>query len=324
MDDTDTTRDAALGLLDVMIGIRLVEERLHQLFSDGEVPGFLHLSVGQEAVAAGVCAHLSRQDTLASTHRGHGHALAKGVPLDGFFLELLGRDGGLCRGRGGSMHVADFEAGMLGANGIVGAGLPLAVGSALSHQVLDNGRIAVAVFGDGALAEGAVHESLNMAALWRLPIVFVCENNGWSEFSPSRRQFAAEPTAFARAFGIEALAVDGNDALAVSAAFAAMAAAARAGRPGFLECLTTRVHGHFVGDPQRYRPESDIAAARDKDPVARLEKGLLDDGVRAAAVAALRETWRGRIEAAVARARRAPSPSLADALQGVYAPGGAA
>src|SRR5271156_4463003 len=162
--------------------IREVEQRLSVLFGDGEIPGFIHLSIGQEAVAVGIAAALQRHDTLASNHRGHGHALAKGLDVSRFFLEILGRSEGYCGGRGGSMHVADMSVGMLGANGIVGAGLSIALGSALAHRTLGRPAIAVAFFGDGALAEGLLHECLNLAAVWRLPLLFVCENNGWGEF----------------------------------------------------------------------------------------------------------------------------------------------
>ena len=190
-------RATVMALHATMCLIRETETRLSHLFADGEIPGFIHLSIGQEGVAAGVVAALRRDDTLASNHRGHGHALAKGVDLDSFFLEIMGRTEGICRGRGGSMHIADMTTGMLGANGIVGAGLPIAVGSALAHQVKGSDCLACVFFGDGALAEGVLHESFNLASIWQLPVLFVCENNGWSEFSPTAQQMAATPTALA-------------------------------------------------------------------------------------------------------------------------------
>lgn len=171
--------------------IRHVETALTRLFANGEVPGFIHLSIGQEAVAAGVAGVLLPQDSLATTHRGHGHVLARGMDVAGFMKEIMGREGGLCKGRGGSMHVADLSLGILGANGIVGAGIPIALGSAMAHRARKTGGVAVAFFGDGAMAEGVLHETLNMAALWKCPLLLVCENNGWSEFSPTSRQFAA-------------------------------------------------------------------------------------------------------------------------------------
>ncbi len=195
--------------------IRLAEETLQQLFLDGKVPGFLHLSIGQEAVASALSEWLGPGDTVSSNHRGHGHALAKGVDLTGFFAEILGRATGICGGRGGSMHVADLRLGMLGANGIVGAGLPITTGSALALKVQGKGAIAVVYFGDGALAEGLVHECLNIAKLWSLPVLFCCENNGWSEFSPSERQIAFTLQKLGEAYGIDYLHADGNDMLAM-------------------------------------------------------------------------------------------------------------
>jgi len=200
-----------------MLGIRLVELRLGRLFADGEVPGFIHLSVGQEAVAAAMGMVLRPDDTVASTHRGHGHALAKGIDMDDFFLELMAREEGICKGRGGSMHVANMSIGMLGANAIVGASIPIALGSALAHQVRKTDALAVAFFGDGAMAEGVLHESLNLAALWQLPLLFLCENNGWAEFSPTHKQFVAPLDKLSAAFSIPHAKVDGNDVLAVGA-----------------------------------------------------------------------------------------------------------
>lgn len=309
-----------IALLETMRLIRAAETRLSQLFADGEVPGFIHLSIGQEAVAAGVCAALRREDTLASNHRGHGHALAKGVDLDAFFLEILGRAEGICKGRGGSMHVADMSVGMLGANGIVGAGLPLAVGSALAHQVRRTGHIAAVFFGDGALAEGALHESLNLAAIWKLPVLFVCENNGWSEFSPTSRQIAGSGMAFAQSHTVPATSVDGNDAEAVLAAAEQLAAEIRlGGGPRFLEARTTRVRGHFEGDPQKYRDAADIDATQVADPIARLERVLVANGTTPAELAAIKDATDARVEAAVVKARAGSMPDPRQALADVYA-----
>ena len=309
-----------LSLYETMALIRLSEERLSRLFGDGEVPGFLHLSIGQEAVPVGICAALQPMDTVASTHRGHGHALAKGVDLCGFFAEILGRDAGLCRGRGGSIHVADLRVGMLGANGIVGGGLPLALGSALAHQVRRSGGVSVAFFGDGAMAEGVLHECLNLASLWKLPLVFVCENNGWSEFSPSDRQFAAQLGALGSAFGIPAVQVDGSDVEAVRVAASRVIPLARSGKgPQILECKTFRWRGHYEGDPQKYRDAGDLADARSRDPLvvsgARLEAmGISTDRIRA-----LQRAVETRIEDAVAAARLGREPDYAAAAADVYA-----
>src|SRR5579871_472194 len=219
-DGNDNAR--LLGFFEGILRVRRCEERLQQLFAEGEVPGFIHLGIGQEAISVGVMSALGDADTIGSTHRGHGHAIAKGMPLDGFFAELLAKETGVCRGRGGSMHVADMSVGMLGANGIVGAGLPIALGSALAHRNLGTGRIAVSFFGDGALAEGVLHESVNIARLWSLPILFVCEANGWSEFSPVGRQIAFDLAEWAGAYGLPYRKVDGNDVLAVADASGAM------------------------------------------------------------------------------------------------------
>jgi TPP-dependent pyruvate/acetoin dehydrogenase alpha subunit len=311
----------ALELLKTMRLIREAETRLAQLFADGEIPGFIHSSVGQEAVAVGVTAALKPGDTLASNHRGHGHAIAKGVDLDRFFLEIMGKADGICKGRGGSMHIADMTVGMLGANGIVAAGAPIAGGSALAHQVRKTGCISAVFFGDGALAEGALHESLNLAAVWKLPVLFVCENNGWSEFTPTARQYAGDACALARSHTLPAISVDGNDVLKVHAAASQLAEEARAGGgPRFLECLTRRWRGHFEGDPQKYRDPKEVAAASDDDPIVRLERHLVKGGTPAADVEAALNQAAERVAAAVARARRAAAPSAGEALADVYTP----
>jgi pyruvate dehydrogenase E1 component alpha subunit len=311
----------ALELLKTMRLIREAEIRLAQLFADAEIPGFIHSSIGQEAVAVGVTAALEPGDTLASNHRGHGHAIAKGVELDRFFLEIMGKADGICRGRGGSMHVADMAAGMLGANGIVAAGVPIAVGSALAHQVRRTGCIAAVFFGDGALAEGALHESLNLAAVWKLPVLFVCENNGWSEFSPTARQFAGDACALARSHTLPAVSVDGNDVLTVHAAAHQLAEEARAGGgPRFLECMTKRWRGHFEGDPQKYRDPKEMAPTSDDDPIVRLERHLLKGGTPAADLESAMSQAGERLAAAIANARRGAAPSPSEAMADVYTP----
>ena len=320
--NTPPAADRLLPLYRTMTLVRQVEQALSKLFADGEVPGFIHLSIGQEAIAAGVASALQAQDSLATTHRGHGHVLARGMAVEGFFKEIMGRDGGLCRGRGGSMHVADLSLGILGANGIVGAGVPIALGSAVAHQVRKTGGVAVAYFGDGAMAEGVLHETLNMAALWKAPLLLVCENNGWSEFSPTARQFAATLQALAAAFGIGYDPVDGNDALAVADAALAATAALRAGDgPRVLECTTHRVRGHFEGDPQKYRDADELQAVAARDPLARARAALLHAGTNADAIDRIDAEVAAHIDAAIAAARADALPSFAAAIADVYTPG---
>jgi acetoin:2,6-dichlorophenolindophenol oxidoreductase subunit alpha len=305
-------------LYEMMVLIRRTELRLSRIFADGEIPGFIHLSIGQEAVPAGVGAALEPSDTVASTHRGHGHALAKGMALDRFFLEILGREEGICGGRGGSMHVADLSIGMLGANGVVGAGIPIALGSALAHQVRGGRQIAVVFFGDGAIAEGVLHESLNMAALWKLPFLAVCENNGWAEFAPTSRQVAPPLGALATAFGIPYMDADGNDVEEVaSAAGTIVAKMRRGGGPHVLECRTTRVRGHFEGDPQKYREPIELGGP--DDALARARRRLAELGTSEEDIAAVESAVEQRIERAVAAARAGAAPDFARALRSVYA-----
>ena len=298
----------------MVLTIRRAEEALAELLAEGLIPGFIHLSIGQEAIAAGVMDGLTPADTITSTHRGHGHAIAKGMDLDAFFAELLGRDAGACRGRGGSMHVADIAKGMLGANGIVAAGMPIALGSALAHQMLKRDAIAVAFFGDGAMAEGLLHECLNLARLWNLPVLFVCENNGWGEFLPTAQQIVFTLEKLAAAHGIRHVSVDGNDVAAVAEATGRVVAKIRAsGGPMILECQTIRVGGHYEGDPQRGRYPADREKAAACDPVT-IARRLLPD----AAVARIDAEVAADIAAAIAFARAAPEPAWADAEGAVY------
>jgi TPP-dependent pyruvate/acetoin dehydrogenase alpha subunit len=308
------------ALYRMLVLIRRSEERLGTMFADGEVPGFIHLGIGQEAVSAGVMAALTPEDTIASTHRGHGHALAKGLPLEGFFAELLAKETGLCRGRGGSMHVADMSVGMLGANGIVGAGLSIALGSALAHRTLKRDAVSVAFFGDGALAEGLLHECLNMAALWRLPMLFVCENNGWGEFLPTSKQLSFKLKDLAAAYRIPHRAVDGNDVAAVAAAAATLVAEVRRDGPRILECTTHRVRGHFEGDAQKYRDAGELAELHRHDPLTIAARRLAEAGLDAQALAAIEAEVAAAIETAMAAARAAAPPAFAEALADVYSP----
>src|SRR5438552_7058473 len=227
-----------------MLVIRGFDERVAALYRDGEVPGFVHRSIGQEASAVGACWPLDPTDVITSTHRGHGHCLAKGLDPRGMFAELMGKDAGTNRGRGGSMHIADPARGIFGANGIVGAGLPIAVGAATAAQLRDDGSVAVAFFGDGAVAHGTFHEAVNLAAVWRLPVIFFCENNGYAEFSPAATQHAATLEQRAGGYGIDFVAVDGNDVAATAAAMTTVVDVVRAGGgPVLVEAATYRWHG---------------------------------------------------------------------------------
>lgn len=310
-----------IALFRTMLTIREAELALARLFADGEVPGFIHLSVGQEAVAAGICAALGPQDSVASTHRGHGHALARGMALEGFFAEVMAKSTGLCGGRGGSMHVADPKRGMLGANGIVGAGAPIALGAALAHRTRGTDGVAVAFFGDGALAEGVMHETLNMAAVWSLPLLMVCENNGWAEFSRSDTQVAARLSAWAASYGVRHVEIDGNDVIAVAAAAEEAVGALRRGDgPRVIEARTHRWRGHFEGDPQRYRDPEEAGRMAEHDPIARARAAMLAAGTTETALEAAEAEARDAVTAAIAAARTAPPADWMAALSGVYAP----
>jgi 2-oxoisovalerate dehydrogenase E1 component len=297
----------APGMLDLYVlmqRIRLFEGAAAQLYADGEIPGFVHLSVGQEAVAAGVCGGLRKTDIITSTHRGHGHVIAKGAGIEAMFAELMGRATGTCGGYGGSMHIADPTIGVFGANGIVGAGLPIAVGAALSCRLKADDRAVVAFFGDGAVATGAFHEAVNLAALWRLPVLFCCEANGFSEFSRTEDQHPVPLRARAVGYGLECVEVDGNDVSAVAAAADDLMNRIRSGDgPGLMVAQTARVRGHYEGDPQRYREP-----VTDADPLMRTRELLLTAGHGEAELDALESAERAEVESAVTAARSAPWP----------------
>lgn len=261
-----------------MVLIRVAEQKLVSLFQRGKIPGFIHSYVGEEAVATGVCSALACNDLIASTHRGHGHILAKGCDLDLFFAELYGKAAGYCKGKGGSMHIANSELGIIGANGIVGGGISIAAGAALSSKIKNDGRVSVAFMGDGATATGCFHESLNLAALWDLPVVFVVENNGFTEFLPTAELQKIDTIADrAKSYGMEGVTIDGNDVESVFNAFTVAAEKARSGGgPTLLECVTYRVRGHFEGDPQTYRDSQERDRWREKDPLKKAESLLLE------------------------------------------------
>jgi TPP-dependent pyruvate/acetoin dehydrogenase alpha subunit len=328
MSDDDGRREMDIepgtlrGLYRTMLTIRLFEERVAREFRTGEIPGFVHMYVGEEAVAAGVCANLDDADYITSTHRGHGHCIAKGCELDGMMAEIYGREAGLCRGRGGSMHIADFSRGMLGANAIVGGGIAIATGAALASSVRGSGQVAVAFFGDGAANQGVLHESLNLAAIWRLPVVYVCENNGFAESTPAAYATSvADIASRASAYGIPGVIADGGDVLDVYDKARAAVARARAGEgPTLLEVKTYRFMGHFQGDPEQYRDDDDRMATRRRDAIASLRAQLVDSGgdVVAAELDALGAEIEAAISRAVEHAKASPFPDPAEIERYAY------
>jgi len=319
------SRDRLLDAYRKMRMIRSFEEKLHELVLAGKLAGFLHLYAGEEAVAVGVCAQLDARDWVASTHRGHGHCIAKGVGVAGMMAELFGRRTGLCKGKGGSMHIADMDHGMLGANGIVGAGIPLATGAALTAKLKRTGGVGVAFFGDGATNQGQFHEALNMAQIWKLPALYVVENNGWGEFTPTG--FVVPVADIAERAGSYAMAsaiADGNDFFDVyEKAGAALARARRGEGPTLLECKTYRTSGHYVGDTTVYRAKEEAEHWRQRrDPLEGFERRVLEAGLLAADD--LRRAdgdVAAELAAAVAAAEAAPLPDPADVTSDVYVSG---
>lgn len=308
-------------LFATMALIRAFETRVAELYRDGEIPGFVHTSLGQEAVAAGVGAALADGDYVATTHRGHGHCLARGMEVDAMMAELFARGAGICHGKGGSMHVADPGRGVLGANAIVGASLPLAVGAGLSSKHLRQGRVAVAFFGEGAVNQGAFHEAVNLAAIWSLPVLLVCENNVYAEFSDSRTLTRVASVAErCSAYGVDAEVVDGNDAAAVYRLAAGAAERCRGGDGPFLiEAETYRWHGHYEGDPQPYKPDEEAAGWRERDPLEVSAARLLDTGGSSTEeLDAIRAEAAAGVEAAIARARSLPAPDPEEAYADVF------
>jgi TPP-dependent pyruvate/acetoin dehydrogenase alpha subunit len=313
-----------IHMLRTMMLIREFDERAIRLRVAGKIYGAVHPYVGQEAVAVGVCSTLTTSDRVTSTHRGHGHCIAKGADIRRMMAELFGRVDGYCKGKGGSMHIADFAVGMLGANGIVGGGLPIACGAALAAQLEGKGSVTVCFFGDGAAAEGEFHEALNIAALWKLPIVFVCENNQYAANNAVAVQHPrVDIAAHAQAYAMPGVIVDGNDVLEVHGASAEAVTRARRGEgPTLLECKTYRWHFHAMraAVPPETRPLDEIATWKARDPIARLERHLLDLGsVSAAVLATLRERVTADLDEAVAFAEASPFPDPKHLLVDMFA-----
>ena len=318
----DTPR--ATRMLRTMILIREFDELAIQLRVAGKIYGAVHPYVGQEAVAVGVCATLAVSDRVTSTHRGHGHCIAKGADIRRMMAELFGRVDGYCKGKGGSMHIADFAVGMLGANGIVGGGLPIACGAALAAQLEGNGDVTVCFFGDGAAAEGEFHEALNIASVWKLPIVFVCENNQYAANNAVAVQHPdADIAAHAGAYRMPGVIVDGNDVLEVHAASREAVARARRGEgPSLVECKTYRWHFHAMRNapPPETRSADEVLAWKARDPIARFERHVLEGGLLSPGeVAQMRERVKSDLAAAVAFAEQSPFPDPKDLLVDMFA-----
>ena len=265
-----------------MVKIRKFEETVEKYFLDGQIPGFVHLYIGEEAIATGVCASLKNDDYIQSTHRGHGHTIAKGADVNRAMAEIFGKKTGFCRGKGGSMHIADFSVGMLGANGVVGGGFNIATGAALAIKKQKRDNVSVVFFGDGASNRGTFHEALNMASVWKLPIIFVCENNEWASTTPYRTTTSVEDISKrAAGYSMESKIVDGNDVFDVYEGFKEALAHVKAGNgPFFLEAKTYRIKGHFVGDPELYRTKEEVQKVYDENnPITRFENKVLKENL---------------------------------------------
>jgi len=322
--ETASEKEKWLHAYRQMVSIRLFEEQVNEVYTRALMPGLAHLYSGEEGVAVGICEALRIDDYITSTHRGHGHCLAKGASPDCMFAELLGKEAGYCRGKGGSMHIADPATGNLGANAIVGGSVGIATGAAFSAKTLGTDRVAVCFFGEGALGQGSLYEVMNLAQLWKLPVIYACENNQYNEYTHFTETTAGSILGRATAFGIEAASVDGQDVRAVNEVATRLVRRARAGGgPAFLQCDTYRYSGHHVGDINReyYRSKQEEQHWKtDRDPITVLAKWLLDQGYAdAASLDRVRSEVRATMEAAVKFAIAAPYPSVDEVGKHVYA-----
>lgn len=311
-----------LSLYRTMVTIRKFETLAGELFAAGKIPGFIHLSIGQEASSVGVCSALRPDDYITTTHRGHGHVIAKGGDLKKMLAELMGRETGYCKGKGGSMHIADFSLGVLGANGVVAGGFPIVVGAGLSIKLRDTDQIAVCFFGDGASNRGPFHEALNMASIWKLPILFVCENNQYASTTPVHYSTSVKSVALrAKGYGIPGKSVEGNNILEVrEAALEAVKRARHGDGPTLLENRTYRMRGHFEGDPQRYRTKKEMEKFSQKDPIRQFQKFLKDRKLLNEKMdQQIHEDTDRKLKEAVRFAEESPLPQPADALEDLYA-----
>lgn len=309
-----------------MMRIRKFEEKINDLFLAGEIPGFVHLYIGEESIAAGVCAGLKNTDYITSTHRGHGHTIAKGANIKYMMAEIFGKKTGYCKGKGGSMHIADFSVGMLGANGVVGGGYPLATGAALASKLRKKDDVAVCFFGDGASNRGTFHEAVNMAAAWKLPVIFVCENNQWASTTPYRTTTSVENIADrAVGYGIPGVIVNGNDVFEVYEETEKAVDRARAGEgPTLIEAKTYRIKGHFVGDPELYRTKEEVQKSFDEnDPIKNFKTKVFEEGLLAEKeLQEIEEKVIQEIDAAISFALESPEPEPEELFEDLYVEGG--
>jgi len=323
MSDAKTNTEEYLRMYSQMVRIRTFEDNANQLYLSAKMPGLTHMYSGQEAVAVGICEALKKTDKITSTHRGHGHCVAKGANFKEMFCELLGKEEGYCRGKGGSMHIADQSNGNLGANAIVGGSMGIATGSAFTAKMLGKDDVTVCFFGDGATAQGILYEVMNMAALWNLPVIYACENNGYSEYTKTAEIAAGSITARAEAFGIEAFTVDGQDVLAVNEITEKLVARSRKGEgPFFIELMTYRYHGHHVGDINReyYRSKDEEKLWKtERDPITKFATWLTKEDIASDAdLAAMTAEISADAAAAVEYALAAKYPDISEVDQHVF------
>jgi len=315
------SRNESIDIYKTMLKIRKFEEVAMAGSAEGRIPGFIHLYIGEEAVATGVCSNLREDDYITSTHRGHGHIIAKGADIKLMMAELFGKATGICKGRGGSMHICDASKGILGANGIVGAGHDLVLGAGLSVKYRGTDQVAICFFGDASTNQGTFHESLNLASVWKLPIVYVCENNGYGISMSQKRHMAITDIADRGvAYNIPGVVVDGNDVIAVSEAAAEAIKRAREGKgPTIVECKTYRQRGHFEGDPGTYKPKEEQAAWVKKDPIPRFEKYIIENGILSEeGIKEIGADIDSIIKEALEFANNSPWPEVESALEDVY------
>ena len=315
-------KEKLVGMYRKLLEIRIFEEKVFELYAQNLVPGTIHLYAGEEAVAVGVCSNLRKDDYITSTHRGHGHCIAKGAQPKHIMAEILGKKTGYCKGKGGSMHIADFSVGMLGATAVVGAGLPIAMGAGLSIKLSGTDNVVACFFGDGASNQGTFHEAINMAAIWNLPVIFVCENNVYAMGTHRSRVMLIENIADrAQAYGISGVAVDGNDVLAVyEAAQKAVERARRGEGPTLIECKTYRHKGHSRIDPAKYRPKEEVEEWLRKDPIKRFREKLMQTEVLTETeIQQVEKDVLAEIDEAAKFALQSPFPDPEEALEDVYA-----